>query len=259
MTEESWGLVHLRLHSTSRTLFQSRDAGHADRCGGHHGSFTDEHVEIDSRSLSHLATASAGSKPEWAAVSRKEPIPHKFIRFERTELVKRASNSTGDNRRILRIPVPVLPQGRPDSQENHRGLQRIRWRIVWKHYPLSSHQNALDAALAAEAARNQNKFWEYHDRLFANQKRLDVESLRQYTRELELNLDRFEKDRLHPDTRKKVEADVAEAEALRVSATPSFSSTAAFLGRPTVRGSGKDHRRGAHQTEPSRSAKDSAD
>jgi protein-disulfide isomerase len=102
-------------------------------------------------------------------------------------------------------------------------------RIVWKHYPLSSHQNALDAALAAEAARNQNKFWEYHDRLFANQKRLDVESLRQYARELELDLDRFEKDRLHPDTRKKVEADVAEAEALRVSATPSFFINGRFL------------------------------
>jgi protein-disulfide isomerase len=102
-------------------------------------------------------------------------------------------------------------------------------RIVWKHYPLSMHRNAMDAALAAEAAGNQNKFWEYHDKLFANQKSLEVESLQRYAKELGLDMDRFEKDRLNPETRKKVEADVAEAEALRVSATPSFFINGRFL------------------------------
>jgi protein-disulfide isomerase len=102
-------------------------------------------------------------------------------------------------------------------------------RVVWKHYPLSIHRNAMDAALAAEAARNQNKFWEYHDKLFANQKSLEVESLQRYAKELGLDMDRFEKDRLNPETRKKVEADVAEAEALRVSATPSFFINGRFL------------------------------
>jgi len=103
-------------------------------------------------------------------------------------------------------------------------------RIVWKHLPLSSiHQNALNAALAAEAARNQNKFWEYHDKLFANQKKLDVESLKQYASDLKLDMARFEKDRLDPEIRKKVEADVAEANALGVSSTPSFFINGRFV------------------------------
>jgi protein-disulfide isomerase len=102
-------------------------------------------------------------------------------------------------------------------------------RTVWKHLPLSIHQNAMDAALAAEAARNQGKFWEYHDKLFANQDRLEVESLKQYAHELQLDLARFEKDRLNLDNRKKVEADMAEARALGVSATPSFFINGRFI------------------------------
>src|SRR6476620_4998201 len=43
--------------------------------------------------------------------------------------------------------------------------------IVFHHFPLTRmHKNALAAAQAAEAARNQNKFWEMHDRLYRNQK-----------------------------------------------------------------------------------------
>ena len=103
-------------------------------------------------------------------------------------------------------------------------------RIVWKHYPLLSiHEHAMDAALAAEAARNQNKFWEYHDKLFANQESLEVERLQQYAKDIGLDLDRFEKDRLNPDTRKRVEADMAEAEALRVNGTPAFFINGRFI------------------------------
>jgi protein-disulfide isomerase len=104
-------------------------------------------------------------------------------------------------------------------------------RIVWKHLPLSMHKNAVDAALAAEAARSQNKFWEYHDKLFANQDKLEVESLKQYAKELQLDMERFEIDRLNPENRKKVEADMAEARALGINSTPSF-----FINGRYVRG-----------------------
>src|SRR5688572_566173 len=83
-----------------------------------------------------------------------------------------------------------------------------RVRFVWKHLPLVSiHGKAMGAAIAAEAARNQGKFWEYHDKLFANQERLEPGDLTRYARELGLDVARFEKDREDPGLKTKVQAD----------------------------------------------------
>jgi protein-disulfide isomerase len=103
-------------------------------------------------------------------------------------------------------------------------------RFVWKHLPLMSiHADAMNAALASEAARSQGKFWQYHDALFANQENLAVDDLKRYAKEVGLDLVRFEKDRLDPENRKKVEADVAEARSLKVSTTPSFFINGRFV------------------------------
>src|SRR5204862_1044705 len=65
-------------------------------------------------------------------------------------------------------------------------------RVVWKHMPLTSiHPNAMGAAVAAEAARNQGKFWEFHDKLFANQSKLAANDLKQCAKELGLDMARF--------------------------------------------------------------------
>src|SRR5262249_2075344 len=46
-------------------------------------------------------------------------------------------------------------------------------RVVWKHMPLTTiHPNAMPSALASEAAKSQGKFWEFHDKLYANQSKL---------------------------------------------------------------------------------------
>jgi len=45
-------------------------------------------------------------------------------------------------------------------------------KLVWKDFPLSSHEQALVAAEAAQCAARQGKFWEYHDALFQNQSNL---------------------------------------------------------------------------------------
>src|SRR6266481_5129380 len=69
--------------------------------------------------------------------------------------------------------------------------------IVFHHFPLAKlHRNAMAAAHAAEAARNQNKFWEMHDRLYRNQKEWsDLDDPRtvfmSYERQLGLNIDQF--------------------------------------------------------------------
>jgi protein-disulfide isomerase len=95
-------------------------------------------------------------------------------------------------------------------------------RVVWKHMPLSFHPNAMPAALAAEAAREQGKFWEMHDKLFANQASLSDAAYEQFARDLGLDLQRFQAARAAPATRKRVEDDMAAAAAAGVTGTPTF-------------------------------------
>ena len=64
-------------------------------------------------------------------------------------------------------------------------------RFVYRHFPLSFHPNAMPAALAAECAGEQGKFWQFHDALFANQ---DKESDTYYTQlatDNKLNMKKF--------------------------------------------------------------------
>jgi protein-disulfide isomerase len=95
-------------------------------------------------------------------------------------------------------------------------------RVVWKHMPLSFHANAMPAALAAEAAREQGKFWEMHDKLFAGQASLSDAAYEKYARELGLDMARFQATRAAPATRKRVEDDMAAAAAAGVTGTPTF-------------------------------------
>jgi protein-disulfide isomerase len=67
-----------------------------------------------------------------------------------------------------------------------------RIRIVWKDFPLTQiHPEAFKAAEAAHCARDQGKFWEYHDVLFANQQALQPEALKKYAADLGLNTATF--------------------------------------------------------------------
>jgi protein-disulfide isomerase len=103
-------------------------------------------------------------------------------------------------------------------------------RIVFKHLPLENiHKFAMGAALASEAARSQGKFWEYHDKLFANQSKLDLNSLQQYARELGLDMARFEKDLVNLEFKKRVTDDMAESKTLGVTGTPGFFVNGHFL------------------------------
>lgn len=67
-----------------------------------------------------------------------------------------------------------------------------RVRLVVKDYPLEKHKNAFKAAEAAEAAREQGKYWEYAALLFANQKELGLEKLKEYASSVGLDRKKFD-------------------------------------------------------------------
>jgi protein-disulfide isomerase len=95
-------------------------------------------------------------------------------------------------------------------------------KIVFKHYPLSFHDQALPAALASMAAAEQGRFWEYHDELFINQNSLGSEKYLEIAQKLGLDMKKFSLDMMRPSLRQKIEQDAAEAQKAGVTGTPTI-------------------------------------
>ena len=94
--------------------------------------------------------------------------------------------------------------------------------IEFKNFPLDFHPEAQLAAQAALAAKEQGKFWEMHDLLFANQRNLQRSSLFRFAQELKLDADRFGQDLDSERLRLLIESDRKEGIKLGVNSTPSF-------------------------------------
>jgi protein-disulfide isomerase len=96
-------------------------------------------------------------------------------------------------------------------------------RYLVRHLPLESiHPNARGAARAAECARQQGKFDELHDRLFANPKALGRADLERTAAALGLDVAVFRRCLDNPATDAAVTRDLEEARRVGISATPSF-------------------------------------
>jgi protein-disulfide isomerase len=96
-------------------------------------------------------------------------------------------------------------------------------RYVWRHLPLNDvHPHAQVAALAAEAAAEQDAFWEMHDQLLSHQDALLVRDLLGYAAELGLDVERFEADLRSHSGAAQIAEDVDSADLSGVSGTPTF-------------------------------------
>jgi protein-disulfide isomerase len=94
-------------------------------------------------------------------------------------------------------------------------------KIAYKHLPLRSHNMARPAALASLAANEQGKFWEYHDKLFAENKIVPA-SINKIALEIGIDMDQFTKDRNSDRIQKMVAEDIADAGRLGVTGTPTI-------------------------------------
>jgi len=95
-------------------------------------------------------------------------------------------------------------------------------KVVFKNFPLSMHEFAAPAAIAAMAAHKQGKFWPYHDKLFANSSSLSEKKFQEIAAELKLNKAQFEADRKDPVVEAIVNRDVQDGLKAEVPGVPSI-------------------------------------
>ncbi len=96
-------------------------------------------------------------------------------------------------------------------------------RFAFRHFPLTEiHPHALAASAAAEAAAAQDSFWEMHDLLFHRQHALAEDDLERYAAELDLDVRRFDGDRVGERALERVRRDVISGEAVGVAGTPTL-------------------------------------
>lgn len=99
-------------------------------------------------------------------------------------------------------------------------------RIEWRDFPYQG-QESVNAALAARAAQEQGKFWQYHDLLYENQSAANSggfsdENLTSLAREAGLNVEKFQKSFQSGRYQEAVQSDFEEGQKRGVSGTPAF-------------------------------------
>lgn len=102
-------------------------------------------------------------------------------------------------------------------------------RIVFRDFPLAMHNRALPAAEAAQCAHDQGKFWEYHDKLFENQRALADENLKTYAEEIGLDLEKFNACLESAKHREDIQAEMRIGSEAGVTGTPAFFVNGRFL------------------------------
>jgi protein-disulfide isomerase len=116
----------------------------------------------------------------------------------------------------------------PSCASMHPALERVvkenggKVRLVTRDFPLSQHAEAFKAAEAAEAAREQGKYWEYIAVLMRNQSSLGVEKLKILAGELGLDRARFDSALDSGKFAEMVQRDVDDGMKLGLTGTPSL-------------------------------------
>jgi len=135
----------------------------------------------------------------------------------------------------------------PSCAQSHPVLKEIqqiygsRIKFIFRHFPLNIHDKAYDAAVAAEAAGEQGKFWAMQDQLFANQQAWASPSanhrqlFNEYAQKIGLDVDKFQTAMAGIATKNRVDQDAARARGMGVSSTPSVYINNRLIPYPEVK------------------------
>lgn len=106
-------------------------------------------------------------------------------------------------------------------------------KIVLKNLPLNFHKFAKPAALAALAAGNQGKYWEFHDALFETPK-LNATTIDTIAAKLELDVKKLKEDMISPQIQQKLAKDIFDAQEAGVRGTPTIIINGMLLKERTL-------------------------
>ena len=119
----------------------------------------------------------------------------------------------------------------PLLKRNYIDSGKLRYFI--RDFPLANHTQARYAAVVALCAEEQGRYWQMHDVLFRNQKRLNPRLYLSLSRDIGLDPTRMSACLINPEAVKKVEADVLYGQSIGVSTTPKFFVGIVAAGRMT--------------------------
>ena len=109
-------------------------------------------------------------------------------------------------------------------------------KLVVKHFPLPIHGYARKAAIVALSAGKQGKFWEMHEKLFANQRELNDAKVEAIARELALDMEQFNKDLKDPAIASLIDKDMNDGRQANVRGTPTIFVNGKLLNQRTLQG-----------------------
>lgn len=111
----------------------------------------------------------------------------------------------------------------PQIKEKYVDTGKVK--VIFRDFPLSFHPNAEPAAIAAECVGEQlgdAKYFEYHDKLFANNTNLTAANLKSWAEELGANGSSFDNCINDEATKAEVQADLADGQKAGITGTPGF-------------------------------------
>jgi len=109
-------------------------------------------------------------------------------------------------------------------------------KLVVKQFPLPNHAFARKAAVAALAAGKQGKFWEVHEKLFANQRELNDTKVEGIARDLGLNMELFTQDLKDPAIGSLIDRDLNNGRQANVRGIPTIFVNGKLLNQRSIQG-----------------------
>ncbi|MCL4382497.1 MAG: DsbA family protein [Patescibacteria group bacterium] len=186
-------------------------------------------IGMFSTKVQYLESGKGDSKVAQASPSSVAPQPQAEKTLGAQEAAQLAGSSPAKGSSQAKVTIVEFSDFQcPYCGKVQETLKKIfetypnKVKLVFRNYPLPFHENAEPAAQASLCANEQGKFWEFHDKLFANQEKLTVTDLKQYAANLGVDANKFNSCLDSGKYKETVQKDIKDGGAVGVSGTPAI-------------------------------------